>query len=144
MPYSIDVFGYAAKGRRFVPPFYGTRSPRLREQKCDARRPVCDHCRLSGKSDECVYEDTRKLADKSENAQRRELLPVDTSTAVATHPTSGPSHDPPKDLSCVLPAHLSKLHPLVAAFMKQSTNIPPGPFFDAVSNVSLDDLTLAL
>lgn len=145
MSYSIDVFGYAAKGRRSVPPFYGTHSSRLREQKCDGRHPVCDYCRLSGKSDECVYEDTKKLADTNENAQRREILPVDTSpTAEAVHPTPGTSHGPPRDLSCVLPAHLSKLHPLVAAFMKQSANMPPGPFFDAVSNVSLDDLTLAL
>jgi len=106
---------------------------------------VCDYCRLSGKSDECVYEDTKKLVDPNENAQRREILPADTSsTAEAVHTSSGSSLDPPKDLSCVLPAPLSKLHPLVAAFMKQNANIPPGPFFDAVSNVSLDDLTLAL
>jgi len=92
-----------------------------------------------------VYEDTKKLADKSENAQRREILPVDTpSTAEAAHPTSGSSRDPPKDLSCVLPAHLSKLHPLVAAFTKRGANMPPDPFFNAVSDISLDDLTLAL
>lgn len=92
-----------------------------------------------------MYEDTKKLADTNENAQRREILPADSSsTPEAVHTTSGSSHDPPKDLSCVLPARLSKLHPLVAAFMKQSSNMPPGPFFDAVSNVSLDDLTLAL
>ena len=91
-----------------------------------------------------MYEDTKKLADTSEHAQRREILPVDTPTAEAVHPTSGSSRDPPKDLSCVLPGHLSKLHPLVAAFMKRSANMPPDPFFDAVSNVSLDDLTLAL
>ena len=91
-----------------------------------------------------MYEDTRKKpADTNENAQRREILPVDTSSTAEAHPIASTSNDPPKDLSCVLPAHLSKLHPLVAAFMKQSRT-PPDPFFNAVSNISLDDLSLAL
>jgi RsiW-degrading membrane proteinase PrsW (M82 family) len=90
-----------------------------------------------------VYEETRKkLVNTSENAQRREILPVDTSTARAL-PTSDTPRDLPKDLSCVLPAHLSKLHPLVAAFMLQNC-LPPKPFFNAVSDISLDDLSLAL
>jgi len=104
---------------------------------------VCDYCRLSGRSDECAYEDTRKKhANTSENAQRREILPVDASTA-DIHSTSDTPRDLPKDLSCVVPTHLSKLHPLVTAFVKRS-NVPPGSFFKAVSDVSLDDLSLAL
>jgi hypothetical protein len=105
---------------------------------------VCDCCRLSGKSDECAYEDTRKKhANMSENVQRREILPVDASSTAGTHSTSDIPHDLPKDLSCVVPAHLSKLHPFVAAFVKRS-DMPLGPFLNAVSNVSLDDLSLAL
>lgn len=108
-----------------------------RAQKCDAGRPVCNYCRLYGTSGDCVYEDTKRKPRKtSENVQRREILPLDTS------PTAG-IQSPPNDLSCVLPAHLSKLHPLVAAFRSQS-GMPPNPFLNAVSNVSLDDLTLAL
>jgi hypothetical protein len=76
----------------------------------------------------------------SKGVQRREILPVDTSPAAETIPIS---NSPPEALSCVIPAHLSKLHPLVAAFMSQS-GIPPNPFLNAVSNISLDDLSLAL
>lgn len=105
---------------------------------------MCDYCRLSGKSDECAYEDTRKRhANTSENVQRREILPVDASPTADIHSTSDKPRDLPKDLSCVVPAHLSKLHPLVAAFVKRSS-VPPGSFFNAVSDVSLDDLSLAL
>lgn len=113
---------------------------RQRKKKCDAGRPVCNHCRLCGTSDGCVYEDTKKkLAKPSGDAQRREILPVDTSNRTH-HPRDAPS-DPPRDLTCVLPTHLLKLHPLVAAFMSQS-GMPPNLFFSAVSNVSLDDLSL--
>ena len=105
---------------------------------------MCDSCRLSGKSDECVYEDTKKKpADKNETTQRREILPTDTPSSTEVHPASSAPHDPPEDLVCVLPAHLSKLHPLVAAFTKRSS-VPSDPFFNAVSNISLDDLSLAL
>lgn len=105
---------------------------------------MCDYCRLSGKSDECTYEDTRKKhTNMSENVQRREILPVDASSTTDIHSTPDIPHAPSRDLSCVVSAHLSKLHPLVAAFVEQS-DMPPGPFFNAVSNVSLDDLSLAL
>jgi hypothetical protein len=102
---------------------------------------MCNYCRLYGKPDDCVYEDTRgKTLKTNENAQRCEILPLGTSVTAEIHPisTSQSVH-----LSCVLPAHLSKLHPLVAAFVSQS-GMPPNPFFNAVSNISLDDLTLAL
>lgn len=79
----------------------------------------------------------------SGNASRREILPVGDSSAPGTHLTSGIPLDPPRELSCILPAHLSKLHPSVATFMTQS-GMPPNPFFSAVSNVSLDDLSLVL
>lgn len=104
---------------------------------------MCNQCRLYGKPDDCVYEDTRKkLVKTSEDVQRREILPLDTSSTAEIHPIS---NSPPKDLSCVLPAHLSKLHPLVAAFMSQSqSGMPPSSFLNAVSDISLDDLTLAL
>lgn len=102
---------------------------------------MCNHCRLYGGSDDCIYEDTRgKQAKTSKNTQRREILPLDTSSTAEIHRIS---NSPPKDLSCVIPAHLSKLHPLVAAFISQS-GMPPNPFFNAVSDISLDDLTLAL
>ena len=105
---------------------------------------MCDHCRLSGKPVECVYGDTRKKpADTNETLQRREILPVDAPPAAEAHPISGAPRDPPEDVACVLPTHLSELHPLVAAFTTRS-NMPPDPFFNAVSNVSLDDLSLAL
>ena len=78
-----------------------------------------------------------------ENIQHREILPVDASSTTDTHSTPEVPHDLTKDLSCVVPAHLSKLHPLVAAFAKRS-DMPPGSFLNAVSNVSLDDLSLAL
>lgn len=79
----------------------------------------------------------------SENVQRREILPVDTSSATRACGTPNAPHDPPKDLTCVIPAHLSKLHPLVAAFISQSA-MPPNPFFNAVSGISPDDLSLPL
>lgn len=82
----------------------------------------------------------RKSVKMSENVQRREILPLDISPTAGSHPVS---NSPPEALSCVIPAHLSKLHPLVAAFMSQS-GMPPNPFLNAVSNISLDDLTLAL
>ena len=91
-----------------------------------------------------MYEDTRKKPEGTSNdVQGREILPVDTPSVVGAHPTSDAPRDLPNDLTCMLPAHLSKLHPLVAAFTKRS-NIPSDPFFNAVSNVSLDDLSLVL
>ena len=105
---------------------------------------MCDYCRLSGKPDECTYEDTRKKpANTTENVQRREILPADASVTANAHPASDTPHDLPKDLSCVIPAHLSKLHPLVVAFVERS-DVPSDSFFNAVSNVSLDDLSLVL
>lgn len=105
---------------------------------------MCGCCRLSGKSDECVYEDTRKKpSNTSEIVQRREILPVDASSAADAHSAPDTLYDLPRDLSCVLPVHLSKLHPLVEAFVKRN-NMPPDPFLNAVSNVSLDDHSLAL
>lgn len=105
---------------------------------------MCGCCRVSGKLDECAYEDTRKKpSNMSEIVQRREILPVDASSAADAHSASHTPYDLLRDLSCVLPVHLSKLHPLVAAFTKRN-NMPPDPFFNAVSNVSLDDHSLAL
>ena len=89
-----------------------------------------------------MYEDARKKP-ANENAQRREILPVDTPSTSEVHLTSDGPRDPSRVHSCLIPAHLSKLHPLVAAFTKQS-EMPPDPFFSAVSNISLDDLSLAL
>ena len=93
---------------------------------------MCDYCRLSGKSGEYPYKDTgKKHTNMSENVQRREILPVDASSTTDIHSTPDIPHDPSRDLSCVVPTHLSKLHPLVAAFVKQN-DMPPGPFFNAV------------
>lgn len=83
----------------------------------------------------------KKLVKPSADAQRREILPVDTSNG--DHYSKDAPSDPPRDLTCILPAHLSKLHPLVTAFMSQS-GVPPNHFFSAVSDVSLDDLSLVL
>ena len=105
---------------------------------------MCDYCRLSGKPDECVYEVTKKKPSNTrEIVQRREILPVDASPTVDAHSPSDAPYGLSSDLSCVLPAHLSKLHPLVAEFVKRN-NMPPDSFFNAVSNISLDDHSLAL
>ena len=96
------------------------------------------HYHLSGKSDEHMYECTRKKgASMSENVQRREIHPVDTSSSAETHPVPPALHMIRPGTSRVLLVHLSKHHSLVVAFMKQS-DAPPGPF-NAVSNISLDD-----
>jgi len=112
--HSIDVLDHVVKGKRFLPPFYGTNAlVLLTRAEFDARRPMCGSSRLSGKSDEGVDEDARrKPVNTGENAQRSEILPVDTPSAAEARPTSDVPNDPPKDPSYVLPTHLSKLHPL--------------------------------